>query len=223
MQPKKYRRKFRSYFINKQIQLRLAISNLMYMILVVSVVILTVLAPFYLDIFQPSELCRQYLSAKIFLVLLERLVIAVGVLLLVAFVHQIVLSHKFCGPLVNFVNSFKKLSTGDLTRRIYLRRNFVNSFKKLSTGDLTRRIYLRRYDFLKDEARHLNEMIDGLSNKIVDIKKENNKLVSSLEEAMDASVNQEANSDALGAAKKHADTCREMLSKFKLSEEFNEK
>jgi methyl-accepting chemotaxis protein len=201
MQPKTYRRKFRSYFINKKIQLRLAISNLMYMILVVSVVILTVLAPFYLDIFEPSELCRQYLSAKIFLVLLERLVIAVGVLLLVAFIHQIALSHKFCGPLVNFVNSFKKLSTGDLTRRIYL----------------------RRYDFLKDEARHLNEMIEGLSNMIVDIKKENKKLVSSLEEAMDANVNQEAHSDALGDAKKHADTCREMLSKFKLSEEFNEK
>jgi methyl-accepting chemotaxis protein len=201
MQPKKYRRKFRSYFINKKIQLRLAISNLMYMILVVSVVILTVLAPFYLDIFQPSELCRQYLSAKVFLVLLERLVIAVGVLLLVAFIHQIVLSHKFCGPLVNFVNSFKKLSTGDLTRRIYL----------------------RRYDFLKDEARHLNGMIDGLSNMIVDIKKENKKLVSSLEEAMDANVNQEAHCDALGDAKKHADTCREMLSNFKLSEEYNEK
>jgi hypothetical protein len=66
-------------------------------------------------------------------------------------------------------------------------------------------------------------MIDGLSNMIVDIKKENKKLVSSLEEAMDANVNQEAHCDALGDAKKHADTCREMLSNFKLSEEYNEK
>jgi methyl-accepting chemotaxis protein len=199
MQAKTHRRKLRSYFINKKIQLRLAITNLMYMILVVSVVLLTVLAPFYLDSFESLELCRQYLSAKLFIVLLERLAIAVGVLLLVAFIHQIVMSHKFCGPLVNFVNSFKKLSTGDLTRRIYL----------------------RRYDFLKDEARHLNEMIDGLSNIIADIQKENDLLVSTLEKVAQTQIKQHVNSDALGEAITHADACQKLLSNFKLTEEFN--
>ena len=97
MQAKTHRRKLKSYFINKKIQLRLAITNMIYMILVVTVVILTVLAPFYLDSFEALELCRQYLSAKLFIVLLERLAIAVGILLLVAFIHQIVMSHKFCG------------------------------------------------------------------------------------------------------------------------------
>ena len=200
MQAKTHRRKLRSYFINKKIQLRLATTNLMYMILVVSVVILTVLAPFYLDSFESLELCRQYLSAKLFIVLLERLAIAVGVLLLVAFIHQIVMSHKFCGPLVNFVNSFKRLSKGDLTRRIYL----------------------RRYDFLKDEARHLNEMIDGLSNKIAQIKKENKLLVSNLEKVTDTEANQEVNSNALRDAIARADACQKLLSNFKLSEDFDE-
>ena len=200
MQAKTHRRKLRSYFINKKIQLRLATTNLMYMVLVVSIVILTVLAPFYLDSFESLELCRQYLSAKLFIVLLERLAIAVGVLLMVAFIHQIVMSHKFCGPLVNFVNSFKMLSEGDLTRRIYL----------------------RRYDFLKDEARHLNEMIDGLSNKIVEIKKENKLLVSTLEEVADSEDDPAVNSDTLKEALARAETCRKLLSNFKLSGDFNE-
>ena len=199
MQAKTHRRKLKSYFINKKIQLRLAITNMLYMILVVSVVILTVLAPFYLDSFESLELCRQYLSAKLFIVLLERLAIAVGILLLVAFIHQIVMSHKFCGPLVNFVNSFKTLSKGDLTRRIYL----------------------RRYDFLKDEARQLNEMIDGLSNKMVEIKNENKLLVSALEKAADTRANQELNSDALREALSRAAACQKLLSNFKLSEEIN--
>ena len=199
MQAKTHRRKLKSYFINKKIQLRLAITNMIYMILVVSVVILTVLAPFYLDSFESLELCRQYLSAKLFIVLLERLAIAVGILLLVAFIHQIVMSHKFCGPLVNFVNSFKTLSKGDLTRRIYL----------------------RRYDFLKDEARQLNEMIDGLSNKMVEIKNENKLLVSALEKAADTRANQELNSDALREALSRAAACQKLLSNFKLSEEIN--
>ena len=201
MSPKTHHRKLRSFFINKKIQLRIATTNLMYMVLVVLVVVFSILAPFYLDIFQPSELCRQYLSAKIFIVLLERLAITVVVLLLVAFIHQIIMSHKFCGPLVNFVNSFQRLKKGDLTRKIYL----------------------RRYDFLKDEAQHLNDMIDGLSEMIADIKKENKLLVSSLEKAMDAEANQAAESDAIRDAKKRAESCQEMLSKFTLLEELNEK
>ncbi|MBW2408372.1 MAG: methyl-accepting chemotaxis protein [Deltaproteobacteria bacterium] len=200
MQAKTHRRKLRSYFINKQIQLRLAITNLMYMILVVSVVILTVLTPFYLDSFESLELCRQYLSAKLFIVLLERLAIAVGVILLVAFIHQIIMSHKFCGPLVNFANSFKKMSKGDLSRRIYL----------------------RRYDFLKEEARQLNEMIDGFSNKIIEIKNENNLLVATLENAADTEANQEVKPDAIREALSRATACQKLLSNFQLSEEFNQ-
>ena len=200
MQAKTHRRKLKSYFINKKIQLRLAITNMIYMILVVSVVTLTVLTPFYLDSFESLELCRQYLSAKLFIVLLERLAIAVGILLLVAFIHQIVMSHKICGPLVNFVNSFKKLSKGDLTRKIYL----------------------RRYDFLKDEARQLNEMIDGLSHRIVEIKNENKLLVSTLENAADTEANPEVNSDVLREALSRATACQQLLSHFQLSEDIDE-
>ena len=200
MQAKTHRRKLRNYFINTKIQLRLAVTNLMYFILVVAIVVLTVLIPFYLDSFESLELCRQYLSAKLFIVLLGRLPIVAGALLLIIFIHQIIMSHRLCGPLVNFVHSFKKLSKGDFTRKIYL----------------------RRHDYLKDEARYLNEMIDGLSNIIVDLKIENNLLVSSLEKVTDAEVGHKIHSDALEEAITHADACQKLLLNFKLSEESNE-
>ncbi len=200
MQAKTHHRKLRNYFINRKIQLRLAIANLMYMILVVTAVVLTLLISFYLDSFESLELCRQYISAKLFIVFLERLPIVAGVLLLIAFIHQIVISHKFCGPLVNFVNSFEKISKGDLTRKIYL----------------------RRYDFLKDEAQHLNEMIDGLSNKIVELTKENKLLISTLEKIESIDTNHEISSDALSEASARAEACQKLLSNFHLSEEFNE-
>ena len=119
--------------------------------------------------------------------------------MLVAFIHQIIMSHKFCGPLVNFVNSFKKVSKGDLTRKIHL----------------------RRYDLLKGEARQLNEMIDGLSNKIVEIKNENNLLVATLENAADTEANQEVTPDVIREALSRATACQKLLSNFQLSEEFN--
>lgn len=196
MEDKPYRRKLRSYFINKNVQLRMAITNLIYMLLVVSIIILAVLVPFYYDIFHSSELCRQYLSAKVFIIVLERFAIALGGLLIVAFIHQIIITHKFCGPLVNFMNSFKKMSKGDFTRRIFL----------------------RRYDFLHDEAQQVNEMVEGFSDLLIKIKKENKLLVSALNEAVDEDGPQEKNAISIKKAKTHAELCNDLLSQFQLLE-----
>ena len=199
MEEKHSHRKFRNYFINKNLQLKIAVTNLMYIILVFAILILAVLTPFYFDIFQESELCRQYLSAKLFIVLLERLVIAVVGLSVVAFLHQIVITHKFCGPLVNIGNSFEKISKGDFSRKIHL----------------------REYDFLKNEGQQVNDMIVGLSNRVAEIKKENNLLVSALKEVTDNRANNVKYSDTIGKAKEYADRCNQLLSEFKLQEEPN--
>jgi methyl-accepting chemotaxis protein len=166
------------------------------MLLVVSIIILAVLVPFYYDIFHSSELCRQYLSAKVFIIVLERFAIALVGLLIVAFIHQILITHKFCGPLVNFMNSFKKMSKGDLTRRIFL----------------------RRYDFLHDEAQQVNEMVDGLSDLLTKIKKENKLLISALNEVVDEDGPQEKDAISIKKATSHAQLCNELLSQFQLLE-----
>jgi methyl-accepting chemotaxis protein len=134
-----------------------------------------------------------------FIVLLERLAFALLILLILAFLHQIVLTHKFCGPLVNFVKTFKKISEGDLTRKIFL----------------------RRYDFLQNEAIQVNEMIDGLSSLVAKIKKENSLLLSILEEAAGGAKMPQETDAALKKAAKHAAQCRQHLSKFIISEKFD--
>ena len=113
MKHKMNNRKLKNYLIKKDVQLKIAISNLIYMLLMVTVIVLTILSPLYLDIFQSVDLCNQYFSANMFILLLERLAFSLVVLLILAFVHQIVLTHKFCGPLVNFAKTFKKVSEGD--------------------------------------------------------------------------------------------------------------
>lgn len=192
-------RKLKNYLIKKDVQLKLAISNLAYMLLMAAVIVLTILSPLYLDIFQSVDLCSQYFSAKMFIILLERLVIALIVLLIVAFLHQIVITHKFCGPLVNFMNTFKKISEGDLTRKIFL----------------------RRYDFLRNEAHQVNDMMDGLSSLIAKIKKENSLLLAILEEATGGGKAPDITDDALKKASEHANQCRQHLSKFIISEKFD--
>jgi methyl-accepting chemotaxis protein len=199
MKSKMNNRRLKNYLIKKDIQLKIAISNLVCMLLMVAVVVLTILSPLYLDIFQSIDLCDQYLSAKIFIILLERLAFALPILLILAFLHQIVLTHKFCGPLVNFVKTFKKISEGDLTRKIFL----------------------RRYDFLQNEAIQVNEMMDGLSSLVAKIKMENNLLLSMLEKAAGGAKMPQETDAALIKAAEHADQCRQHLSKFIISEKFD--
>lgn len=199
MKYKMNNRKLKNYLIKKDIQLKIAISNLLYMLLVVAVVVLTILSPLYLDIFQSIDLCNQYFSAKMFIILLERLTFALLILLILAFLHQIVLTHKFCGPLVNFVKTFKKISEGDLTRKIFL----------------------RRYDFLQNEAIQVNDMMDGLSSLVAKIKNENSLLLSMLQEAAGGAKIPQETDAALKKAAEHANQCRQHLSKFILSEKFD--
>lgn len=199
MKHKMNNRKLKNYLIKKDVQLKIAISNLAYMLLMVAVIVLTILSPLYLDIFQSIDLCNQYFSAKIFIILLERFAFALLILLILAFLHQIVLTHKFCGPLVNFVKTFKRISEGDLTRKIFL----------------------RRYDFLQNEANQVNEMIDGLSSLVAKIKKENSLLLSMLEEAAGSGKAPEKADAALKKAAEHAIQCRQHLSNFIISEKFD--
>lgn len=182
----------------KNVQLKIAITNLIYMLLFLVVVVLAILSPLYLDIFQSAELCNQYFSAKMFIVLLERLAYSLVILLILAFLHQIVITHKICGPLVNFMNTFKKISEGNLTRKILL----------------------RRHDFLQEEASRANEMIDVLSNSVSKIKNENRLLRMTLADAMKGGVEAEKLDEILQKAIEHADHCNEHLSKFKITEEF---
>jgi len=142
-------RKLRNFLIKKEVQLRLALSNLSFLILLIIVLIATLLSPLYFDMLQSDQLWTQYVSANLLWRLLYRIALAVILMVLLAIAYQIVLTHRLCGPLVNFGKTYQKAIQGDLTRDIHL----------------------RRHDFLKPEAELVNRMLDTFRSSIRELKK----------------------------------------------------
>jgi len=187
-------RRLKNYLIANKVHFKMMLANLVYTLLIFVVIIFGVLFPFYNDIFKLSDMYAQHYSAKLFVVLLDRLSFALIAVLLVSLIYQMIISHKFCGPLVNFSNTFKKVIQGDLTRKIFL----------------------RRYDFLKNEAAQVNDMIDALSEHIVTIKKDHDLLMATLEDVTAGEMEPTEYQNALNTLKKQADICHKHLSVFKI-------
>jgi methyl-accepting chemotaxis protein len=194
MKRKANQRKLKNYLMANKSQLKIALANLLLVVLAVAVIVFTILKPFYQDIFLMDDLYSQHYSAKFFLILLDRSCLAFIAIILLALIHNILANHKLCGPLVNFSNTFKKIAQGDLTRKVFL----------------------RRYDFLKTEAHQINEMIDFLSDHITAIKKDNERLISALKEVDTGKMEKNKYENALNTVKKQANLCHEHLSKFKI-------
>ena len=194
MKSKKSVRKLRNYLIAKDIQFRIVITNFLYLCLILLVLVLTVLSPYYYDIFKNDELWVQYMSAKTFVVLLDRLVIALPLIFVISFIHFIVLTHRFCGPLINIKNTIQEVARGNFTRRVFLRKN----------------------DFLKEEAATLNHMVDQLSGYFEDLQEDNTALLAILEEKRDTGEHGHAENSLLNEVKANAVHTRNILEKIQM-------
>lgn len=194
MKRKVKQRKLKNYLMANKTQLIMGLANLILNVLVFAVIVLIILAPFYYDIYRMDDIYSQKYAAKFFLVLLDRLSIALIAIFFLALIHNVLANHKFCGPLVNFSKTFKKISQGDLTRKIYL----------------------RRYDLLNNEAHQINDMIDFLSDYITKIKKDNDLLLSVLDEFDNGEIEKNKYENAFKIVKKQANLCNVHLSKFKI-------
>jgi methyl-accepting chemotaxis protein len=188
------RRKLRNIFISKELQRPMIVAHLAYILLLAVALIATVLSPLYTDIFKAGDLWVKYFSAKMFIVLLERLSIAGLFILVISFFHFIIITHKFCGPLVNIGRTIDRISERDFTRKIYLRRS----------------------DFLQNEAHQVNTMMKALSNSIEMIKRENLLLVEDLEESIQAGGRQTEMDAKLKGFQERAHRCRVQLDNFQL-------
>ena len=107
-----------------------------------------------------TDMETQYRAAQTFLILVKQLAPAVILLLLLFILHLITVTHRICGPLVNFRHTFSRLKEGDLSRRVYLRQG----------------------DYLKKECEIINGMIDGLSHIVSQVMEDQKKLISDLED-----------------------------------------
>jgi methyl-accepting chemotaxis protein len=188
------RRQLKNYLIANKTHFKMMLANLILMFLVFAVIIWEVIFPFYQEIFKINNIYAQNYSAKFFVVLLDRLSIALLVIILFSLLYQVMINHKFCGPLTNFSNTFKRISQGDMTRKIFL----------------------RRFDFLKNEAAQVNDMIDALSEHIMTIKKDHDHLLSTLKEVSGSEMERAKYQNALETLRKQADICNKHLSVFKI-------
>jgi len=195
MRPNINRRRLKNYLFANKTQIQIILFNFIMLILVFGIIIASALFPLYSDIFRSDDIYLQNLAAKLFVVLLERLSIGFGLVLLIILTHQVLVIHKLCGPLVNFGKTFKKISQGDLTQKIFLRRR----------------------DFLQREALQVNEMLDSLTDSLSKIKKENTLLLSELEQMINKQTEKETIVNALKNVKRRADLSNNHLSKFSIS------
>ena len=75
---------------------------------------------------------------------------------------------------------------------------------------------MRRYDFLKNEAAQVNDMIDSLSDHIMTLKKDHDQLLSAIEDMSGVEVERAEYQNAIETLKKQAEICQNHLSVFKI-------
>ena len=194
MKSKANRRKLRNFFISKELQRPIIFAHLAYLLYVAVALIATILSPYYIDIFKTGDLWIKHFSAKMFIVLLERLSITGLFIMVISFFHFIIFTHKFCGPLVNIGRTIARISERDFTRKIYLRKG----------------------DFLKNEAKQINTMMTALSNSVEIIKRENLLLLEDIEESIQAGGRQTEMDAKLKGFQERAHRCRMQLDNFQL-------
>ena len=194
MKPKANRRKLRNFFISKELQRPMIVAHLAYLLYIMVALIATILSPYYIDIFKTGDLWVKHFSAKMFIVLLERLSITGLFIMVISFFHFFIFTHKFCGPLLNIGRTIARISERDFTRKIYLRKG----------------------DFLKPEAQQINDMMRVLSNSVEIIKKENSLLLDDLEKSIQAYGKQAEINAELKGFRDRAHRCRVQLDNFQL-------
>lgn len=134
-------RSWKNFLVRKDVKLPIIAANVAFLAVVTAVLIVVLLSPLYYDMLYAKDLWVQNASGNLFLILLRRIALAMLLILIMAAAHQITLSHRFCGPLVNFGCTFDKMIQGDFSRKVHLRKK----------------------DFLKAEAVQVNAIIDRLN------------------------------------------------------------
>lgn len=164
MASEKSKRKIRNLLINFRVQNRVIVINLLFMVLVM---VLTISIVYTHLIESESGLSGIFIFplGELDISFSLRLIILYAILLityLLSIVAQLYMTHRICGPLVNFCDAFKKIAGGDFLKRIHLRKD----------------------DLLQEEAEQFNEMVAQISELVNELKTENERLNSALEEVV---------------------------------------
>lgn len=190
-------RRLRNYLISNRIQMRVILLMLLHILLVLTVTLAVTLGPMVKEMLFSPDLEVQYQAAQHFLEMVKTLVPAVTAIFFLVFLHQVLITHRICGPLVNFSNTFERIAQGDLTRKIRL----------------------RRADYLTIECNRINAMVENLGEIITQINADQEKLSRLLEETLSHTEDSDACQrleEALVLLQEQADAVTRNLQRFKL-------
>ncbi|GAB6093990.1 hypothetical protein JCM14469_02420 [Desulfatiferula olefinivorans] len=157
------RRLKKNLFINKGLQFRIIMTSMMYMFLVMIVTTGSILFPLLYEMLTAGDLSAQYSAAQTFLLLAKRLMPATVILFTLFFIHQLYMTHRICGPLVNFTNTFRKITNGSVPMPVTLRKK----------------------DYLKQECAVINDMIHALSEHFNRLSDDHQTILTTLEQALE--------------------------------------
>ncbi|WP_419658739.1 hypothetical protein [Desulfosarcina variabilis] len=182
-------RRLKNFMIRRDVQLPIIIANLVFLGLVCVVLIAVLLSPLYYDMLKAEDLWVQHVSGSLFLILLQRISLAMLLILILATAHQVILSHRFCGPLINFGHTFAKMAEGDFSSKVHLRKN----------------------DFLKAEAAQVNAIIDRLNNDRMILGEYVNQITATLSLLSLQEVSPET-AELIDKLQQSVDACRDVVS-----------
>lgn len=193
---KKERRKLKNYLLSNDVQLRIIIPNLLWMLLVIFATVGVILSPLMMDMFLSDDIEIQYRAAITFLSFIKKLVPTIIAVFSLIFLHQVIVTHRICGPLVNFSKTFKRLAEGDFTKKVEIRSD----------------------DYMKEDCQKINQMIEGLSFVVSRVRISNDKLIEAIEKIkkkVDDIKTRDQVLEALDLIKREADKVNSEISNFK--------
>jgi len=164
MAPERNNREIKNLLINFRVQNRIVLVNLFFMMLVM-ILTMTIIYTHLTEVKNGTESVWKIPLGELTMVFSLKLIM-LYTLLFITFIlsvlAQLSMTHKVCGPLVNFCNTYKKIARGEFLTRIHLRRN----------------------DLLQKEADQFNEMVRTIGELVNELKTENEKLNSAVKNAV---------------------------------------
>lgn len=142
------KRKLKNYFVDRDLQIRVVAYGMIYMTVVVLITVAVILFPIAREMDWADNLEVRYYAAQTFIFLATKIIPAAAVIILLYILHLIAITHRICGPLVNFTHAFRRVGGGDLRQRIHTRQG----------------------DYLKKECSRINDMIRELSLMVTEAK-----------------------------------------------------
>ncbi len=150
----------RRRWIVDRFQLRILMAGMLQQLIILGLLALAIVFPMFLELRKPTELTRTREDIACTLLFLHTHIWpAAGALLVLMAIQWTVVTHRIAGPLYRF-------------RQI---------FRAASAGDLSVPVRIRKTDYLHDEARSIEAMIDGLNTLVSEVQDRSERAADALE------------------------------------------